>query len=233
MRGLEKGRVVQDIEGRIEEIRDDRAHGATFLAKVALRTLALAVASQPPGGSPGGSTEELRAIGARLTHAKPAMAAIKNMVARFLEELERMREGFDPLATERNLLDEMETASQKAARAASPLIPDGGRVLTCSHSSAVTRALRLAKPMGRNFTVSALESWSGQMSYGRALAEEVRMLGIAAILVPDDDVYSAVAGVDLVLVGANKLLPDGSVVNGSPTVHLARAAKGVASFYVV
>ena len=144
-----------------------------------------------------------------------------------------MGEGFDPLATERNLLDDMETAAQEAARAASQLIRDNGRVLTCSNSSAVTRSLRFAKQMGRSFTLSALESWSGEMSYGRALAEEVGMLGIAVGLVPDADVYSTIAGVDLVLVGADKLLPDGSVVNGSPTLLLARATNGVAPFYVV
>ena len=101
-----------EITRRIEDICNDRVHGATFLAGEALRALALAAEALPSGEE---YIPALKEMGQCLAHARPAMASIKNMVGRFIREMESGGEGFDPHALERELLDEIEEASRKAA----------------------------------------------------------------------------------------------------------------------
>ena len=110
---------THDIERRIEDIRNDRMHGSTFLATEALRTLTLVAEAVPLDKE---YISVLRDVSRRLAHARPAMAAIKNVVGRFLDELEQEGKGLDPRVLERRLLDEMESASRETAHKAAEVV---------------------------------------------------------------------------------------------------------------
>ena len=58
-------------------------------------------------------------------------------------------------------------------------------------------------------------------------------MGLAGRTVPDACIFDAVAESDMGLVGADKLLPDGGIVNAWPTLLLARRAEGLMSLYAV
>ena len=219
-----------DVARRLEAIRNDREHGATFLAGEALGVLKLAAEESPSGSARVSTVRELAYL---LVQARPAMAAIGNMVRRFIKEMKSKGDGFDPRELECELLVEMERASRQAAQRAAELVYDDARVLTCSYSSAVLRSFKVAMASGKRLNVAALESGAGDRSYGQRVVEEVEALGIAATLVPDHAISEAVSGSDMVLVGADKFLHTGRIVNGWPSLELARAAKGAVPFYVV
>ena len=220
----------REVAERIDEIRNDQVHGATYLAREAVRVLARAAEAR---ASDGGYIPDLDEVSRRLGRAKPAMGAIGNVARRFVEELGRSGEGCDPHTLVGQLLDRMEEASSEAARRAAGFVFEGARVLTCSHSSAVVGTFKTAKASGGRFSVAALESRTGGLSYGERLLEEVSALGIAAILVSDAAVSKGVGKADMVMVGADKLLSDGAIVNGWPTLKLGLATRGSNPFYVV
>ena len=225
--------ITPEVARGIDEIRNDREHGATFLGGEALRVLALAAEALPTAREYMLALPALKVVGRELTQARPAMAAIKNMVGRFVAEMESSGEELDPHALERQLLGEMEAASREAAMRAAELVYDSARVITCSYSSAVLRTFRTAMALGKGFSVVAVVSRAGDLAYGQRLLEEVSDLGIAAGLATDAAVAEAVSSADMALVGADKLLPDGSIVNGRPTLELAQRARGAIPFYVV
>ena len=95
------------------------------------------------------------------------------------------------------------------------------------------RTFHGALASGKRFSAAAVESRSGGTAYGERVLEEVWALGVAGVLVHDDAIYEGVSEADMVLVGADKLIRGGSIVNGWPTLSLAHRARGAVPLYVV
>ena len=62
-------------------------------------------------------------------------------------------------------------------------------------------------------------------SHGEATAQELRSHDISVEVVPDDAVKNHISRARRVLVGADSILGDGSLINGTPTYDLAAAAR--------
>ena len=222
--------ITPEIASRIEVVCKDPLHGATFLAQEALRVMALAAEVLPSGEE---KIDALKQLGRQMSCARPAMASVKNMVGRFIEAMESGGGGVDPHALEQELRGQMETAAKECAGRAADLVYEGARVLTCSYSSAVLRTVKDAVDAGKRFSVVAVESRWGELAYGEVLLEDVSALGIPVVLVPDDAIIEGVSVADMVIVGADKLLPGGRLVNGWPSLRTAQAARGSIPFYAV
>ena len=222
--------ITPEIANRIEFVCKDPLPGATFLAQEALRVMALAAEALPPGEE---KIDALKQLGQQMARARPAMASVKNMVGRFIEAMESGGGGVDPHVLEQELIGQMEGAAKECAGRAAELVYEGARVLTCSFSSAVLRTFKDAVDAGKRFSVAAIESRWRELAYGEVLLEEVTALGIPVVLVPDDGIIEGVSAADMVIVGADKLLPGGLIVNGWPTLRTAEAARGSIPFYSV
>jgi ribose 1,5-bisphosphate isomerase len=94
-----------------------------------------------------------------------------------------------------------------------------GVVMTHSASSTVREALTHTPP---NRVVCTTSEPVGE---GRELAEQLRQEGLTVEVVDDADAEHAVETVDLLLVGADTVFRDGSLVNKVGTVGLAETAK--------
>ena len=113
-------------------------------------------------------------------------------------------------------------ASEDASRDAVAILPEDGYVLTHSHSSTVLRALELGMKGRRRFQVYATESYPGME--GKQLAKALVDVGVPVKLVADSAVDSVMPDVDLVLVGADSVLADGSLLHKVGTRYIATAA---------
>ena len=100
--------------------------------------------------------------------------------------------------------------------------PARARVLTISRSSTVYQALLGPSRSRRPREVIVLESRPG--GEGRLLARDLRRSGVTARLVPDTEGPRWVREVDRVLIGADTIYADGSVVHKVGTRPLALAA---------
>ena len=113
-------------------------------------------------------------------------------------------------------------ASEDAARNAVAILPEDGYVLTHSYSSTVLRALELGMKGRRRFQVYATESYPGME--GKQLAKALVDVGVPVKLVADSAVDSVMPDVDVVLVGADSVLADGSLLHKVGTRDIATAA---------
>lgn len=210
----------------IAEIRDDRTRGASELARRALELLAEAARTLPAVDA-----LELRAdlltLAGELSAVRPNMAPIRNL-------LRRWRESSTPpvdlnLAIARDLAAEraetLVAASRRAvtecAVHAARLLGPGRTVMTHSLSATVTEICRLLKDDGLRMIVTEARP----LGEGRQLAERLSAWRVPTTCITDAQIGLFVAQADAVLVGADSVLADGTVVNKAGTYPLALAAR--------
>ncbi len=223
---------MESIDGRIDAIARDRRHGSTFLTMEAVRTLAAATYASPDEANWVGYLGE---VAGRLADAKPAMAAIRNATGRLLHELVQIGPkdgGRGASDRAERLLSELGAAAEQAADNAASLVPESATLLTCSYSSAVTRVcLRVCETAG-TLRVLVFDVVARPESPGGRLALELAESGIATEVVALSDLEEAIRSADLALVGADAVTPL-HIVNGAPSLKLARATRERAPIHVV
>lgn len=194
-----------DLAARVEHLAADTRHGASWLAREALGTLLEAV---EVGEDP---LETARA----LVRARPAIGSIAGAMGRVLVA------GRTPeqLVEEANAV--IAGRERAAATIAVVLSEDlEGRTVMTHSASATAREALIHAPAER--VVCTVSEPVGE---GRAFSEELAASGLATELVADEDAGRAVATVDLLLLGADTVFRDGSLVNKIKSKSLAGAAK--------
>jgi translation initiation factor 2B subunit (eIF-2B alpha/beta/delta family) len=196
--------VNAKIAERVKLIAEDRGHGAGWLARQAVEALAEAAEE---GVDP---VEAGRALAA----ARPAIGGIAGAVGRVLAA------GRSPeqlVAECGALLDRRDRSAHSIAVLLRPELT--GTVMTHSASATVREALVHGRPARVVCTVTEPNE------EGRAFSEDLAAEGLTVELVADPDAAHAVATVDLLLLGADCVFRDGSLVNRTGTSELAAAAK--------
>ena len=193
-----------NLAERVERVANDDSHGASWLAREAVEAIAEAIELG----------EDPLPLARELVRARPAMGAIAGALGRLLAS------GRTP----EQIVEEahaLVAARERAAKAIAVLLAPyiQGVVMTHSASATVKEALFHTPPERVVCTVS---DPGGE---GRELAEELRAEGLTADVVDDTDAEHAVATVDLLLIGADTVFRDGSLVNKVGTAGLAEAAK--------
>ena len=212
---------MAELAESVEELRQDRTHGGSWLARRAVEAL-LGVVEEPAA-----STDELLGrlldAGRELAAARPAHGAVASAVGRLVASGHAA--SHLPAAELRRLLSEEANAliagrDRAAASIAVHLAPRlrDATVLTHSFSATVREAVLHGSPARVLCTVSA------PFEEGRRLADELRAEGAKAELVEDGRVPEALEAASLVLVGADTVYEDGSFTNKIGTGPLAQGA---------
>lgn len=202
------------VEEAIEAIAGDRASSASRLARVALETMGLATLEGAGRKNP----EELTEIARAISEAQPAMAIIHNVVHLFAR---LVAEGHEPMDVLREIHTELDSARERIGKTFLKIAPDEATVLTLSHSESVRSCLLAAHSKRRILQVLVMEA--GPSFEGRAMAKILQGDGVPAGVIPDDLGPGRVGEATYVLVGADSVLRDGSVVNKKGTLPLAQA----------
>jgi len=230
--------VMSEVERGIEEIRADRLHGASQLSRQALEVLKLVI--EKGSDTKDDFLERLKNVGDRLIKVRPGMAPIANIVASLVYEVfqaskEKELHSLRDFAWSKT--EELERSSkislEKAAAQGAGIIEDNDKIMTCSYSSTIKEVFRTVSECEKKVRVWVLESKYKDRSYGKIMAEELCQQRIFARLIPDVAIKDCITEVRKVLVGADSVLRDGSLINGLPTCELALAAKSKLPFYVV
>ena len=224
--------LPQWIEQSLDDIRQDRSSGAAELAREALALLA-AAAEQLETSSPRELSDSLDRAAGALRLVRPTMAPIGYSANQFETSLSEKKtnalslpELRSMIATAaRNLSIEADQLSRRLADDVADSLTDGDVVVTASYSSSLVGGFRRAAQQGKRIRVLALASGGDEPSFGQRVADAARSAGLDAILVPDDELPSAVRQADLALIGADSVLPDGAVVNGTPSGLLVETAR--------
>ncbi len=214
---------MDEIEQRIEQVRNDREHGSRWLVRetiALLRDMAMDESIAPEK-----RLRELHLAGVELAQARPAMAAIAGSVSRILNA----PGGLQGIAREASdLLAAYDAAPERIAGFASSLLQ--GTLMTLSISGTVLNVLQTCA--GNIERVIVLES---RPRYeGRETAAELAKHGIAVTLITDAQADIFLPFSQAVVVGADSVLADGGVLNKAGTALLAWAAHGHGvPFYVL
>ncbi|MBD0290665.1 MAG: hypothetical protein ICV74_05365 [Thermoleophilia bacterium] len=193
----------ETIAEHVKLVAEDRSHGAGWLARQAVEALAEAVTR---GADP-------LEVGRMLAAARPSVGAVAGAVGRVLAAGR----------TEEQLLEQCRALIERRDRAVHAIVALlradlEGTVMTHSASATVHEAIVHARPTRVVCTVTEPHE------EGRRLADDLESEGLTVELVADDDAAHAATTVDLVLLGADTVFVDGTLVNKAGTERLAAGA---------
>ncbi len=230
--------ISPEIISLIEELRNDRTHGASQLARRAAKVLKIA-AEHSQVDSAEQFLLEQREIGERLMSAHPAMAPVFNIVNGLLNTIAGKATEMELDSIRRFTMsraDEVTRGSLEAiaqiAKYGSELIAGGDRIMTHSYSSTVVAVLKAAFTKHRDIEVIITRSGPG--GTGERIARELELYGIPSTFIDDAAMGFYVSTVNKVMVGADRVCADGKIVNGIGTYQLALVAERASiPFYVL
>ena len=220
------------LSDKIREIKFDRTSGASQIARKALEVLRL-FALTSKHETCRSFKENFIEVSRKLFETRPNMAPVQNLVAQIAYEVGTLEE--HDLASVRKFAEsridkmhkESEVAVKKCAEWGTTIIGDADCLASCSYSSTVCETFRVAKQAGKTFKVFVADSRSddGRFHYGEIMAEFLRSIDVRAEVFPDNEIHNYVSDAECVLVGADSVLCDVSIINGKPTTKVAAAAK--------
>lgn len=234
--------TVVDISPKIirliDEIKNNKTHGASQLARQAVGVLKHA-AEHSQASSADEFLSELKGVGENLMAARPAMAPIFNIVSRYLSALSQLssEQGLNYLkGLAVTKADELARVSLQAiaeiTSCGSGLIAEGDRIMTHSYSSTVEAVFKEAFDRGRHIEVMVTRSGPG--GTGQRIAQELVHYGLAVTFIDDTAIGLYVSKVSKAMVGADRICADGNIINGIGTYQLAlAAARAGVPFYVL
>lgn len=230
--------ISPEITSLIDEIRNDKTHGASQLARQAAEVLKI-TAERSWADSVEQFWLEQREVGQELMLSRPAMAPVSNIIARLLKTISKKSAEMDLPSIRRfvvsradEVIGESLQAIAQIAQYGSELIAGGDKIMTHSYSSTVMAVLQEAFTRDRNIKVITTRSGPGRT--GERIAQELGHYGVPVTFIDDTAIGLYISTVNKAVVGADRICADGKLINGIGTYQLALAAKmrGI-PFYVL
>lgn len=230
--------VSADTLHLIDEIRNDKVNGASYLANQAVEAIKIATEYSQVGTIEEFLVEQ-KEIGRRLVSARPAMAPVTNIISRLLNVIAMIAQGMDLESLRKLTFSEADRMKKDLQRAAvqiaqygSQLIYNNDKIMTHSYSATVMAVLKEAFSRYGNIEVTVTRSGPGRT--GEIIAQEMGACGIPTIFIDDTAIGLYISTVNKVMVGADRICADGRIVNGIGTYQIALVSKQAnIPFYVV
>jgi translation initiation factor 2B subunit (eIF-2B alpha/beta/delta family) len=209
------------LDDRVEELRTDRTHGGSWMARRAVEAL-VSVADEPASNGEE-LLEKLVSAGRQLAASRPGVAAVAGAVGRLLAAASRHSQ-LEVNQLRRLVREEADGLIDGRIRAAAAIAIqlrerlEDAIVLTHSASATVREALVRTPPERVICTASSPQD------EGRAFAGELREAGLAVELVEDREAPKQLEWASLLLVGADTVFRCGTLSNKTGTRALAEAA---------
>lgn len=218
------------IGQRVDQYKADRRHGASQLLTMALEILKDA-ARQLPDNHERTIIAQLDYLAGEMADARPGMVNINNVMNWYRKSLTLLDASADKESVRKKAVEKAEIiheycleASRLMIEGAVGVISDGSTIMTCSFSSTVLRTLKLAFQQGIRYSILVTESSWQDCCYGALMHQELKESGIRSHIIKDGEALKYLPGTDQVLLGADALFPDGTLLNGFPSGELALAA---------
>ncbi|VAX17111.1 hypothetical protein MNBD_NITROSPINAE02-1322 [hydrothermal vent metagenome] len=215
------------LQGKLEIIEKDFQSGAGELAEAGIGLLA-EILLFAPLDNPARALKLCRDVAGRLAEVRPSMAPIGNWAIEYYRELGETISGegqdWRPEVAEdvkRKILKRKSSVANLLVMAAEGAIGGVKSVFTLSYSSTVDRILLEALPHQCEIVVA--ESRPGME--GRRVARTMVDNGRRVRLITDAQMGLAIGEVDIVLIGADTICRDMTVINKSGSYLAALAAR--------
>lgn len=215
------------VQATVAAIRSMQVRGAAAIGIAGAEALAHHVGRAR--GTPAQVLASARRAARRLDAARPTAITLHNALGWVLEaaaaepDAAAMKDAAKRAA--RRVAADAQASRDAIARHGARFVPDGGVVLTHCHSGTAVAVLAQAVADGK--TVEAIATETRPFRQGLRTVRELAAAGVQAALVVDGAVEHVLAtrDVDLVLVGADTVARDGTLVNKIGTAGVAALAQ--------
>ncbi|SFX10803.1 translation initiation factor eIF-2B [Marinospirillum alkaliphilum] len=222
------GRDNEEFKARrLRAVKADLNSGASVLARKALEDI-MDYADACEVADVAELQVEITDLADRLSGARPSMVVVSNVLKHFVatlpdlpDDLKKARGRAAVHAEE--VIEQVQQAQARAVEFCMNELTDGMTIMTHSVSSSVMQLFTACQRSGKQINAIITESRPGME--GRNLARYLNKLGVQTQFITEAQMAHFVVQADKVIVGADSLLRDGSLVNKTGTRLLALAAK--------
>jgi len=212
--------IAANVDLAMRWLRNDRDMGAGTLARAAADEV-VKLARLCPAEWFAKLQSLLDEAIEKLEGVRPAMAAVVNLMDDVRPLLADARSPDELAAAIEDLIERSRQAEERVAQQVAAGIAPGWQVMTISYSGTVQRALLAAADKLQRVLVCE----GRPLLEGRRLAAELEERGVPITLLTDAQAFALMKQADMVLLGADTVLADGSVVNKAGSTLLALAAR--------
>jgi len=217
--------LVADVRSTADAIASMEVRGAATIADAAAAALA-AQAEASEADDPTAFREEMHAAARRLHDTRPTAVSLPNALRFVLGELS----GETVEALRASVVDRAESFRHDLERAQDRLgsiganrLRDGDTVMTHCHSTDAVACVEHAVADGKS--IRAIVKETRPRNQGHITARQLTEMGVPVTLIVDNAAHRYLNDADHVLVGADSIAADGSVVNKIGTSGLAVSAR--------
>ena len=217
--------VDPDVAATADDIAEMEIRGAATIADAAAEALARQ-AERSEAASPEEFRRQLRAAAKTLYETRPTAVSLPNALRYVLrgmsgETVSELRASTIARAEEFQV--DLSQAQSKLGEIGSNRLRDGDVVMTHCHSTDALSCLEAAVEDGKE--IEAIVKETRPRKQGHITARQLRELGVPVTLVVDNAARRYLDRADHVLVGADSIAADGSVINKIGTSGLAVNAR--------
>jgi ribose 1,5-bisphosphate isomerase len=216
---------VEEVESTAEDIEEMEIRGAATIAAAAAEALG-AQAEKSEATDPEAFEAELRRAARDLYETRPTAVSLPNALRFVLQDMagETVAEKRESVLTaSRQFQSDLESAQERLGRIGANRLRDGDRVMTHCHSTDALATVEHAVADGKH--IEAIVKETRPRNQGHITARQLRELGVPVTLIVDSAAHRYLNDVDHVLVGADSIAADGSVINKIGTSGLAVNAR--------
>ncbi|WP_425499670.1 ribose 1,5-bisphosphate isomerase [Halorarum halobium] len=215
----------ESVEETAEDIATMETRGAATIAAAAADALA-AQARAVDADDPDAFRATMRAAGRRLYDTRPTAVSLPNSLRYVLGRMEGdtvhdVRAAVTTAAAD--FAERLDTAQDELGEIGANRLRDGDTILTHCHSTDALSCVRAAVEQGKE--LSAIVKETRPRRQGHITASELREMGVPVTLVVDSAARRYLDETDHVVVGADAIAADGSVINKIGTSGLAVNAR--------
>jgi|AntRauTorcE11897_2_1112592.scaffolds.fasta_scaffold02338_7 translation initiation factor eIF-2B subunit delta len=213
---------------RLRAVKEDLNSGAATLARKTLEDI-IDFADCCQAADTEELVMELTDLATQLGEARPSMVAVRNALQRWVSCLEHLPQedlkaarGEAQVAAE-EVIEELRQSRLLAVQECMKELKDGMTIMTHSTSSTVMALFSACYQAGIKLEAIITESRPGME--GRKLARFLNKMAVPTQFISEAQMASFVPQADKVIVGADSLLRDGTLVNKAGSRLLALAAR--------
>ncbi|WP_226481066.1 ribose 1,5-bisphosphate isomerase [Natrinema amylolyticum] len=217
--------IVPAVEATADDIAAMEIRGAATIADAAAAALATQ-ADRSAAESPAAFRRQLRAAARTLYETRPTAVSLPNALRYVLrgmdgETVADLRAS--TIARAETFRHDLERAQETLGEIGANRLRDGDVVLTHCHSTDALACIEAALEAGKE--VEAIVKETRPRKQGHITARRLRERGVPVTLIVDSAARRYLDGADHVLVGADSIAADGSVINKIGTSGLAVNAR--------
>jgi ribose 1,5-bisphosphate isomerase len=214
-----------DVAATAADIETMETRGAATIARAVVDALATQ-ATETDADSPAAFRASLRAAARELSRTRPTAVSLPNALRYVFNRLDgetvaELRTSV--VAAAETFRDQLDRAQEDLGRVGANRLQDGDTVMTHCHSTDALACIEAAVARGKD--LSAVVKETRPRNQGHITARELRELGVPVTLIVDSAARRYLDEVDHVLVGADSIAADGSVINKIGTSGLAVCAR--------